>query len=173
MTSMDLGLLVLRVVVGLLFAAHGAQKAFGWWSGPGFAGWTGAMERMNLRPTTLWATASVAAELGGGLLLAAGFLVPVAVGLMVAQIITIIGQVHLPKGFWNTKGGIEFPLSLGAAAIAVLGAGPGAVSLDAALNLSWSDGIRLGFLALGVIGGIAALAAPRLQGQHLPAAQAR
>lgn len=172
MSSGDIGLLVLRVFVGLLFAAHGAQKAFGWWSGPGFAGWTRAMERMNLRPTALWAAVSTAGELAGGLLLAFGFLVPVAVALIVGQVITIIGQVHLPKGFWNTKGGFEFPLSLGAAAIAVLGTGPGSVSLDAALKLSYPDGLKLGFLALGAIGGFVALALPRFQARNVPAPQA-
>ena len=173
MSSTDLGLLVLRAVVGLLFAAHGAQKAFGWWSGPGFTGWTGAMERMNLRPSTFWAVVSIGAELGGGLLLAFGLLVPVAVALFVAQLIAIIGRVHLANGFWNTKGGYEFPLALGAAAIAVLGTGPGSVSIDAALKLSYADSVKVAFLALGVIGGIVALALPRIQAQNVPAAQAR
>jgi hypothetical protein len=69
----DLGLLILRLVVGLTFAAHGGQKAFGWWSGSKYAGWRAGVERMGLRPAGFWAIVSTAAELGGGVLLAVGF----------------------------------------------------------------------------------------------------
>ncbi len=71
-----LGLLVLRLVVGLIVAAHGAQKLFGWWGGPGMTGWTAAMTRMRVRPAVAWAWMSAIAELGGGLLFALGFLSP-------------------------------------------------------------------------------------------------
>ncbi len=173
MTAADLGILVLRIVVGLLFAGHGAQKAFGWWSGPGFEGWTGAMERMNLRPTTLWATVSMLAELVGGLLFAVGLLTPLAAAVIVAQVIAIIGYVHLPKGLWNTRGGFEYPLVLGAVAVAVLATGPGSVSLDAALKLSWSDTVRLVLLVLGIVAGLIAVAVPRLQSRDLATPQTR
>ncbi len=70
MDSADLGLLVLRVAIGLIFAAHGAQKAFGWWGGPGYAGWTGALRHMGMRPAPLWARSAPGARLphaaGGG-----------------------------------------------------------------------------------------------------------
>ncbi len=173
MTSGDLGLLVLRIVVGLLFAAHGAQKAFGWWSGPGFSGWTGAMERMRLRPTTFWATVSMLAELVGGILFAVGLLTPLAAAVIIAQVIAIIGHVHLRNGLWNTKGGFEYPLVLGTVALAVLGTGPGSASLDAALRLSYPVSVRVAILVLGIVGGIVALAVPRLQSENLPAAQPR
>jgi uncharacterized membrane protein YphA (DoxX/SURF4 family) len=76
MTPGDLGLLILRLVIGLTFAAHGAQKAFGWWSGPKYAGWRAGVESMGLRPAGFWALVSTAAELGGGVLLAVGLLTP-------------------------------------------------------------------------------------------------
>ena len=84
MTALDIGLLVVRLVVGLTFAAHGAQKVLGWWSGPGFAGWTGAMTRMGLRPAPLWAALSTAIELVGGLLVVVGLLTPIASAVVVA-----------------------------------------------------------------------------------------
>jgi len=73
MTTFDLALLVLRLVVGLTFAAHGAQKAFGWWQGPGPANWVKAIHRMGFHPPTFFAAASIFNELAGGLALALGF----------------------------------------------------------------------------------------------------
>ena len=104
MTPGDLGLLILRLVIGLTFAAHGAQKAFGWWSGPKYSGWRAGVERMGLRPAGFWALVSTAAELGGGVLLAVGLLTPVATAALIAQSLVIVGLVHLPKGFWKLSG---------------------------------------------------------------------
>lgn len=162
MDSTDIGLLVVRLVVGLIFAAHGAQKAFGWWGGPGFAGWTGALQSMGWRPASFWALVSIGAELAAGLLLALGSLTPLASSALIGQSVVIVFGVHWPKGFWNAKGGWEFPLSLAAGAIAVGLAGPGSISLDSALSLAFSDPIRLGLVALGLLGGLGGLAVRRL-----------
>lgn len=133
-----LGLLIIRVVIGLTLAAHGAQKLFGWWGGPGMKGWTGAMNHMRIRPATPWAWASALAEFGGGLGLALGLLTPLPSFAIAGSMLVAIALVHLPKGFFNSKGGFEFNLSILAAVAAVAIAGPGAYSLDTAL------GIRLG-----------------------------
>jgi putative oxidoreductase len=162
MDTTDLALVIVRVVVGLTFAAHGAQKAFGWWNGPGMPGWQGVMERLGFRPTGLFAAVSMAAELGGGLLLAAGLLTPLAVAALVGQSVVIILKSHLPRGFWNRDNGFEFPLSLAAGIVAIGLIGPGGVSLDAAFGLVPADGVRLGAIALGLLGGAAALAVPSL-----------
>lgn len=126
----DFGLFVIRVAVGLTFAGHGAQKLFGWWGGPGMDRWTGVMEDMGERPPRLWATISSLNEAIGGLLLAIGFLTPLAGAVLVAQSAVIIARVHWPKGFWNTNGGLEYPLVMGAGALGVALAGPGAWSID-------------------------------------------
>ncbi len=78
MDTIDLSLLILQLGIGLTFAAHGAQKVFGWWGGPGLAGWEGAMAHMGFRPAKLFALASALTELVGGLLLAVGLLTPLA-----------------------------------------------------------------------------------------------
>src|SRR5690242_20930358 len=89
----DLGLLVLRLVVGLTFAAHGAQKAFGWWHGPGWIGWQNAIGRMGFRPISLFAVLSIAAELVGGLGVAFGIVTPFAAAILVAQSVVIVVKV--------------------------------------------------------------------------------
>jgi len=137
MTLADIGLLVLRLGLGLTFAAHGAQKAFGWWNGPGAVGWRAAMERMGFRPVGLFAAASTGIELVGGIFMALGLLTPFVAGILVAQTVVIIAKVHWSKGFFNTAGGYEFPLSLGLAAAAIALLGPGGVIIA---KVHWSKG---------------------------------
>ena len=122
----DIAMLVLRVGIGSIFVAHGLQKAFGWWEGPGWEGWKGAMTYLGIRPPLFWASISLVAELGGGLALIAGFLVPLAGAGLVAQTIVLTKKIHWPNGFWTSKGGIEFPIAFGGGAFAVQVLGPGA-----------------------------------------------
>jgi putative oxidoreductase len=129
------GVLILRLIVGLTLAAHGAQKLFGWWGGPGVKGWTVAMNRLRVRPAAPWALASALAEFAGGLGLALGFLTPLPSFAIAGAMLVAIALVHWPKGFFNTKGGFEFNLTLLAAVAAVAFIGPGPISLDAALRI--------------------------------------
>lgn len=162
MTSSDLGLLILRLVVGLTMAAHGAQKAFGWWKGPGRAGWAEVMVRMGFRPAGVWGFVSMSAELVGGLLFAAGLFTPVAAMALVGQSTVIILKAHWARGFWGRDGGFEFPLSLAAGVVAILGTGAGALSLDSALGLDYGVELRLALLAVGVVGGLLAIGVTRI-----------
>jgi len=161
--GIDLGLLILRVVIGLIFAAHGAQKAFGWWGGPGPAGWRGAIGRMGLRPAPLWAMVSMAAELVGGLALALGFLTPLTAAALVAQGLVMVLRAHWPAGFWNANKGYEFPLSLLGGSLAVLFTGPGAWALDAALptGLLYEPLLRWGIAVVAVVVALIVVAMPR------------
>jgi putative oxidoreductase len=152
----SVGILILRVVVGLTMAAHGAQKLFGWFEGPGFAGMSGMLEKMGFRSAKLFAALIVAAEVGGGLLLAAGFLTPLGVAAVVGVMIGAIATVHWTNGFFSTKGGYEFNLVLTAAAIAIAFTGPGLYSVDGLLG--WTlFGAQWAVLSL-VVGGLAASA---------------
>ena len=162
MEMIDVALLVLRAGIGLVFAAHGAQKLFGWWDGPGMTRWQGAMEHMGYRPAPLFSTVSALVEFGGGLFLAVGFLTPLAAAVLIAQAIVIVGSAHWRNGFFNTAGGFEFPLTLGIGAAAILLAGPGAWSVDAALGIDVAPDIRLVLAFLGVAAGLVVLALPRL-----------
>ncbi|TMG71498.1 MAG: DoxX family protein [Chloroflexi bacterium] len=133
--STDVAFALVRVVVGLVVAAHGAQKVFGVWGGPGIEGWKAGMTRMGMRPPTFWGYVSAHTELAGGIALALGLLIPVVAALVTMQMAVAIQRAHWAKGFFNTKGGIEFPLTLAAVAAANGIAEPGIYSLDRALGL--------------------------------------
>jgi len=169
MSTFDAALLVLRLGVGLIFAVHGAQKLFGWWKGPGFAGWQGAMSHMGFRPARLFAGISALAEFAGGLGLALGLLTPFAATVLIGQSVVIIGSAHWRSGFFNRDNGFEFPLVLGAGFLAILLAGPGAFSVDAVIGLLPSDEIRIGLAVLALAGGAVMLAVPRLLRSSQPA----
>jgi putative oxidoreductase len=162
MDTINVSFLILQLGIGLTFAAHGAQKLFGWWGGPGLANWEGAMRHMGFRPARLFAVTSALIELAGGLMLAVGFLTPIAAAALVAQAVVIIGQVHWSHGFFNSKSGIEFPLLLGVGAAAVGLAGGSTISIDGALGIVVDPAIRLGLIVLGVVAGFVALEIPRL-----------
>jgi putative oxidoreductase len=152
---MDLALFALRIVVGLLFVGHGAQKLFGAFGGAGIDATASNFERIGLGPARLHAITAGCAELGGGLLLALGLLTPLAAAAIVAVMVTAIITVHARNGLWNTEKGFEYNLVLIVAAFAVVGAGPGAWSLDNALGLALSGiGWALAALAAGMIGSI-------------------
>jgi putative oxidoreductase len=148
----DLALALVRVVVGLVIAAHGAQKVLGVWGGPGLAGWTQGVSRMGMRPPVFWAWVSAFAELAGGIAFALGFLLPVVAAALTIQMAVAIARAHWGKGFWNTKGGIEFPFILGAIAAINGVADPGAYSLDRALGLpAMGAGVYVAVLVVGAV----------------------
>ena len=160
---MDLVLLVARVVIGLLFVGHGAQKLLGSFGGPGPKGTADMFDAISLRPGHLHARAAGASEALGGALLALGLLTPVGAALVIAVMVAAIVAVHLPKGLWNTNGGYEYNLVMIAGAFALAGVGPGAWSLDDALGIDWSStGWALAALGAGVIGGVGTVAAGRM-----------
>jgi putative oxidoreductase len=164
---MDAGLLVARLVLGVLMAAHGSQKLFGWFGGYGVNGTAGFFEALGFRPGRLFVVTAAAAEILGGLLLAAGFLSPVASGAIVAVMIVAGFSVHWTHGLFATTNGIEVPLLYGTGAVALALTGPGAYSIDTLAGLTpyWTPAVAVAALALGAIGGAANLALRRPAGQ--------
>ena len=138
-----LGLLILRVVIGVILMGHGLQKLFGWWGGPGMQGWVGAMNRMRIRPAVAWAWISALAEVLGGLGLAVGLLTPLPSLAIAGSMLVAMALVHGPRGFWVSNGGYEFNLSILAAVTTIALAGPGAYSLDAVLRLHLPEPVTL------------------------------
>jgi putative oxidoreductase len=151
---MAIGLLLLRLVAGLTLAAHGTQKLFGWFGGGG-PGVTGqAFESLGFYPGRRHAVMAGLAETSGGLLLALGFLTPVAAAAIVAVMLVAVVSVHLKNGFFVGGGGFEYNLILATVAVTLALAGPGAWSVDALLG----DGLS------GPVWGAAALVAGLLGG---------
>jgi putative oxidoreductase len=160
---LDLGLLLIRVIFGLVFAAHGAQKLFGWFGGFGIAGTGGWMESMGFRPGKTFATAAGFGEFVGGLLFALGFLGAVGPALMLSVMLVASVTVHRKNGLFATNNGIELPLLYATGAIGVALIGPGRYSLDAMLGDNWvlNPKVTWTILALGLLGGIGNLALRR------------
>lgn len=128
--SVAIAWLILRVVVGTTLAAHGAQKLFGWFDGPGVTKWEQGLQAQGFKPVRFWSSLSIIGEVGGGLALVFGFLTPLgAAGAFGAMLMALV-KVHWKNGFFNGKRGIEFPLALMAMASAIGLAGPGTISLD-------------------------------------------
>jgi len=132
----DLGLLALRLVLGAVFLAHGAQKAFGAFGGPGFEGAAGFIGSMGFRPARFWTALAVGGELAAGFLFLLGLLTPLAGLLVLATMAVAIAKVHAPKGFFVQDGGYEYNLVLIVTALAVAAIGPGRFSLDYVLGLA-------------------------------------
>ncbi|MCX9191337.1 DoxX family protein [Carbonactinospora thermoautotrophica] len=126
------GLLLLRVVVGLLtMAAHGSQKLFGWFGGEGFQGTAKSFAGLGYEPGTLFAVLGGSAEFFGGLLLALGLLTPLGAAAVLGMMLNAIVAVHLKAGFFAATGGFEYPLLIAAAAATLGFTGPGRFALDA------------------------------------------
>jgi putative oxidoreductase len=164
---MNLGLLVLRLVVGLLLAGHGAQKLFGLFGGHGLRGTAGFFEQIGLKPGHLHATAAGLLEFGGGLLLALGLLTPFASAALIAVMTAAVITVHGAKGVWSTDGGYEYNVTIAAAAFALAAIGAGGWSIDHALSLQIHGVLwGIGALLAGLIGGTGAVLSGRLQARR-------
>jgi putative oxidoreductase len=128
---MDIGILLIRLVIGLTFMGHGAQKLFGWFGGYGIKGTGGFFESVGIKPGEKMALLAGLTELIGGALFAIGLFTPLA-GLMIAGTMVIaIFKVHGPNGYWITQNGYEYNLVLLVVAVAIAIMGAGSYSVDA------------------------------------------
>ena len=128
------GALILRVPVGIIFIAHGAQKLFGWFGGYGLDGTGEFFDSVGLHPGSLLALLAGLAEFFGGMALIFGLLVrPAAAALAFAMLIAIFA-VHWSKGFFAGSGGYEYALALFAASLSLLFSGAGRYSVDRVIS---------------------------------------
>jgi putative oxidoreductase len=164
------GLLIGRLVLGLIMAAHGAQKLFGWFGGYGLDATGEFFVQLGFAPGRLFALAASAGELASGLLVALGFLGPIGPALMLSVMIVAAGSVHWQNGLFATANGIELPLLYAAGAVGIGLAGPGLWSLDTLFGLTplWTPKLIGVALVIGVVGGFANLLVRR---KPLPSAE--
>jgi putative oxidoreductase len=128
---------VLRVALAAVFIAHGAQKLFGIWGGPGLDATAGFFAQMNLVPALPLAIVAGVVEFGGGILLLMGAATFVTTLLLTMEMVIAVVKVHLTSGFflnWNVVPGqghgFEYNLTLIAALVCLALTGPGAFSID-------------------------------------------
>ncbi|MGG3233034.1 DoxX family protein [Priestia flexa] len=127
----SIGLLLIRLVIGLSFMAHGAQKLFGWFGGHGLKGTGGWFESIGMKPGVRMALIAGLSELVGGALFAVGFLTPLAALRIAGTMFIAIIKVHGPNGYWATQNGYEYNLTLLVVAISIAIIGPGYYAIDA------------------------------------------
>ena len=130
---MDTGVLILRVVVGLLLVGYGSQKLFGWFGGGGLRSHAGWLSSLGYRPGLSFAVLNGLAEAGGGALLVLGLATPAAAAILVANFVNAY-RAHAGKGVWNANGGWELPLLYGTVVAALGFTGSGTHSLDHVLG---------------------------------------
>ncbi|MBO8177669.1 DoxX family protein [Aeribacillus pallidus] len=129
----SIGLLIIRVVIGVLFIGHGAQKLFGAFGGYGLEGTGQYFDSIGIKPGKTMALLAGLMEFVGGLLFALGLFTPIGALLIALTMVVAIAKVHGANGLWITQNGYEYNLVLLVVAIAVAFIGAGDYSLDAFL----------------------------------------
>lgn len=139
-TSDDPMLALLRLALGVVFFAHGAQKVLGWFGGLGYNGTLGMFAHMGI--PEVFAVLAILAEFLGGIGLILGFLTRIAAFGIAVDMLVAVALVHAPNGFFmnwtgNQRGeGFEFHVLAIAMALFAMVHGAGAFSIDRALELS-------------------------------------
>jgi putative oxidoreductase len=154
--TLSIGLLLVRVVVGLVMAAHGAQKLFGWFGGYGLNKTGEFFVQLGFWSGRGFAALASATEITSGLLVAVGFLGPVGPALMISVMIVAMITVHWKNGLFAANNGIELPLLFATVALGLALIGFGRYSLDEWLGIAGrvTPAITWIALAVGVVGGI-------------------
>src|SRR5579872_1573923 len=145
----DAALLAARLALGGSIAAHGAQKQFGAFGGPGPEKAAQMMHALGMRPGDRYAAMASAAEMTAGALIAAGAFGPVGPAMLTSVMLVAIETVHRPKGYWATGGGYEMNTMYLAIALLLATEGYGSFSLDHALGIAPKMRSLFGWIAIG------------------------
>jgi putative oxidoreductase len=161
--SLDLGLLIVRILFGAAIAAHGAQKLFGWFGGYGLKGTGGFFESIGFRPGVAFAAAAGLSEFGGGLLLILGLFTPMGAAAILTAMIVAAISVHWKNGFFLQNNGYEAAFLYGAVALGLALTGAGTYSLDSSLALNFFGllSVKVALIVAAIIGATLTLAVRR------------
>jgi putative oxidoreductase len=161
--TLGTGLLLARLIFGVLVMAHSAQKLLGWFGGYGIAGTAGFFEQLGFRPGRLFVLTAALTEAVSGILIALGLFGPVGPALLLSVMIVAAVSVHWKHGLFAASNGIEVPLLYATGAVALAFTGPGPLSLDTVLGMEhiWTPALKVAILAVGVVGGAMNLLARR------------
>ena len=155
---MEIGLLLLRLAVGLTLAAPGTQKMFGWFGGPGLSATGQFFTVLGFPPGRRHALMAALGETVGGVLLALGLATPAAAAIVISVMLVAVVTVHLSKGFFAQNGGYEYPFVLAASALTLAFTGPGSLSIYAIVGLERNGALwGIATLLAGLVGGGTAL----------------
>ena len=162
-STLGLGLLVARLVIGPVMAAHGAQKLFGWFGGYGLSQTGEFFAALRFRPGRTFAALASLAEITSGVLVALGFLGPVGPALMISVMLVAMITVHRENGLFASGNGVEVPLLYMTAALGLALTGYGPYALDGVLGITdrWTPALMWLVVGTGVLGGLANVAARR------------
>ncbi|MRJ76158.1 DoxX family membrane protein [Aeromicrobium sp. SMF47] len=154
--TLDLGLLVLRLLIALLLLGHAAQKLLGWFRGMGVAGTGALFETLGFRPGRPMVLMAGVSETVAATLLALGLLTPlggaVAIGTMI-----VAAAANFSKGLWAHLGGYEVALVYACVAAVLVLTGPGDLSLDHALGWTYDRWVPWAAIAIGVLAAVPVL----------------
>jgi putative oxidoreductase len=158
----NIALLLMRVTLGTLLAAHGAQKLFGWFGGSGLKGTAGMMEKLGMAPGQVWGTMAALGEFCGGVLTVLGLLSPAGPLNIMAAMAVAIRRAHWKLPIFVGQGGAELAATNFAAAMMLAVMGPGDYSADRLLGVRIPRPLGV-LIALGTAGAVyAALRRPEI-----------
>jgi putative oxidoreductase len=127
---MELASLILRLGLGVMFMAHGLQKTFGLFGGPGMDGFSKMLAGLGFSPATFWAYLAAYVELLGGLALITGLSTRISSLLLLILIVVATAKVHLAKGFFLSNGGFEYNLIIACVCLALMIMGTGKYGIN-------------------------------------------
>jgi putative oxidoreductase len=149
--TMNIAVLILRLVVGLTLTGHGVQKLFGWFGGPGLTRLRQGFEKQGYKPVWLWMSLAIVGEVGGGISVALGFLTPLGAAGIFGAMFMAMFKSHWKNGFWLQKGGYEYALVLLVASMAIGLMGPGSYALDTLFGITLPEALLFGVLAAAAL----------------------
>lgn len=149
--TMNIAVLILRLVVGLTLTGHGVQKLFGWFGGSGLTRLRQGFEKQGYKPVWLWMTLVILGEVGGGISVALGFLTPLGAAGIFGAMFMAMFKSHWKNGFWLQKGGYEYTLVLLVVSMAIGLIGPGSYALDTLFGIALPEALLFGVLAVAAL----------------------